>query len=437
MISAIAPISALLASVFILFLGNGLQGTILPIRGYAEAFTSLELGVLGAVYYAGFTIGCVVCPMAIKRAGHIRAFAVFTTVASSSAILHAMIVHPFAWFAFRGLTGLCFAGIFMVIESWLNEKSTNENRGQLLSIYQIVNFTALTGGQLMLNLANPGGFELFALVTVLVSLAIVPVSLTTASAPAPVHQVQVRLRWLYKVSPVGAMGCLTVGFANGAFWALAPVFAQRSLLSVSEISYFMSAAIIGGAVLQWPVGRLSDRFDRRYVIAAACAAASLAGLGMGLLGGRSIDWLLALSIVFGGLAFPLYSLCIAHANDMVAPEDRVDVSSGLLLIFGIGAVIGPFAASAIMDAAGHRSLFFYTAAVHVLMAAFALYRSRQRDAVLPEDRDDFIGVSPVSPEVFIIDPRTSDEDAPPPYQRRASDGAGDGAGVLSERDDEA
>ena len=420
MIGAVAPIAALLLSVFILFLGNGLQGTVLPIRGYAEAFSSLELGILGAVYYAGFTIGCVVCPMAIKRAGHIRAFAVFTTIASSSAILHAMILHPLAWFFFRGLTGLCFAGIFMVIESWLNDKGTNANRGQLLSVYQIVQLSALTGGQLLLNLANPDGFELFAVITVLISLAIVPVSLTTASAPAPVHQVRIRIRWLYAVSPVAVIGGLAVGLANGSFWALAPVFAQRSLLSVPEISYFMGAAIVGGAIMQWPLGRLSDRVDRRLVAVAAAALCSIAGVAMGILGGKSVGWLMALSACFGAFAFPLYALCIAHANDVVEPEDRIDVSSGLLLVFGVGAVIGPFAASAVMALASHRALFLYTAGVHAVTAVFAFYRSRQREALPPEERMDFVSVPPSSPTVFEIDPRTPDPepaaDGPPANQ---------------------
>ena len=406
----ITPIAALLLSVFILFLGNGLQGTILPIRGGFEYFSSVELGVLGAVYYAGFTIGCLVGPWAVRRAGHIRAFAVFTTIASSSAIMHAMFVDPFPWYFFRGLTGLCFAGIFMVIESWLNENSSNENRGQVLSIYQIVSLGALTGGQLLINLANPGGFELFALITVLISLAIVPVSLTTATQPAPIQQFRLRLRWLYRISPVGAMGCLTVGFANGAFWGLAPVFAQRSDLTLEQISYFMSAAIIGGALFQWPLGRLSDRIDRRYVVTIACVCGALAGAGLAYVGGRSFESLLVLGLVFGGFAFPLYSLCIAHANDMVEPGDRVDVSSGLLLIFGIGAVLGPFIASAVMDLAGHRAMFLYTAAVHLMMAAFTVYRTRRREAVAPAERDDFVAVPPSSPEVFAIDPRTPTED---------------------------
>jgi len=406
----ITPIAALLLSVFILFLGNGLQGTIVPIRGGFEAFTSVELGILGAVYYAGFTIGCLVGPWAVKRAGHIRAFAVFTTVASSSAILHAMFVDPLPWYFFRGLTGLCFAGIFMVIESWLNENSSNENRGQVLSIYQIVSLGALTGGQLLLNIANPGGFELFAVITVLISLAIVPVSLTTATQPAPIQQF--RLRWLYRISPVGAMGCLTVGFANGSFWGLAPVFAQRSELSLEQISFFMSAAIIGGALLQWPLGRLSDRIDRRYVVTIACVSGALAGIGLAYVGGRSFETLLGLGLLFGGFAFPLYSLCIAHANDMVEPGDRVDVSSGLLLIFGIGAVLGPFIASAVMDLAGHRAMFLYTAAVHLMMAVFTIYRTRRRDAVVPAERDDFVAVPLSTPEVFAIDPRTPTEEEP-------------------------
>ena len=397
MMGAVAPITALLLSVFILFLGNGLQGTVLPIRGYSEAFSSLELGILGAIYYAGFTLGCLGCPIAIKRAGHIRAFAVFTTIASSSAILHAMIVNPLAWFFFRGLTGFCFAGIFMVIESWLNDKGTNENRGQLLSVYQIVQFVALTGGQLLLNLANPDGFELFALITVLISLAIVPVSLTTASAPAPVHQVRIRLKWLYGISPVAVVGCLAVGLANGAFWALAPVFAQRSLLSVSEIAYFMGAAIVGGAVLQWPLGRLSDRFDRRHVAVGAAAAAALAGLAMGILGGRSEGWLLGLSACFGGFAFPLYSLCIAHANDYIASHDRVGASGGLMLTYGVGAVAGPLLASAAVMGLGTGGLFALGAAIGLATLLFAFWRMAQRSALPLDQQGEFQSMPRTSP----------------------------------------
>mgnify|MGYP003627835908 CR=1 FL=1 len=403
---SLAPVAALLLSVFILLVGNGLQGTILPIRADIEGFSAFEIGGIGAAYYLGFTIGCVAGPYAIKRVGHIRAFAALAAIAAASSMLHALMVSPFPWYVFRCLTGVCFAGLYMIIESWLNEHSTNENRGHVLSIYQCVNLTAITAGQFLLNASSPGGFELFAIITVLIAIGLVPVALTTATAPRPIQQTRLRIGWLYGISPVAVLGCLAVGLANGAFWGLAPVFARLNDMAVSEIAVFMAVTIIGGAILQFPLGRISDHYDRRYVLIVACLACAMAGLGLALLSDGSHTVMLVLAFLFGGFAFPIYALSIAHANDLVEPDDRVNVSSGLLLIFGLGAVIGPVIASAVMEVASHRALFYFTAGVHIFTAAFAFYRTTRRHAPAAAERDDFVLVNVSSPAVFGIDPRT-------------------------------
>ena len=421
---SLAPVAALLLSVFILLAGNGLQGTILPIRADIEGFSASAIGGIGAAYYLGFTLGCLAGPHAIRRVGHIRAFAALAAIAAAASMLHALIVSPIPWYVFRCLTGICFAGLYMIIESWLNERSTNENRGRLLSVYQSVNLTAITGGQFLLNAADPAGFELFGIITVLIGLGLVPVALTTATAPQPIQETKLRIGWLYGISPVAVLGCLAVGLANGAFWSMAPVFARLSGLDVSQIAIFMAVAIVGGALLQLPLGRMSDHYDRRYVIIGACLLSAASGLGLAFLGGHSNLVMLGLAFLFGGFALPIYALSIAHANDLVEPGDRIGVSGGLLLVFGLGAIAGPVVAAAVMDVAGHEALFWFTAAIHVVTAGFAYYRTKRRVVPPAEERDNFVLVNVSSPAVFRIDPRTPDQGdngAPPPADE---DGAG-------------
>ena len=269
MTKAFAPITALLLSVALLLMGNGLQGTLLPVRANLEAFTDTDIGILGSAYFGGFAAGCIFGPHLVRRAGHIRCFAALVAIASCVVLLHSLFLSPALWWGLRALTGFCFAVLYMVIESWLNEKSTNETRGLIFSLYTIINLTVITIGQLMLGLDQPENFQLFILASILVSLAAVPVAMTRAEAPAPPKSVRIRLRHLYRLSPVGAVGCLVVGLANGSFWALAPVFAQDKGASTWGVAIFMSVAVIAGALAQYPLGRLSDKMDRRKVIIAA------------------------------------------------------------------------------------------------------------------------------------------------------------------------
>ncbi len=412
MVATIAPLAALLLSVAILLMGNGLQGTLLPVRAQLEFYSALDIGVLGSSYFLGFAAGCYFGPYVVRRVGHIRTFTAMVSLASTVALAHALVLSPYVWWPLRALTGFCFAVLYMVIESWLNEKSTNENRGLVFSIYTIINLTVVTIGQMMLTLGSPTAFPLFAIASILVSLAAVPVALTTAPPPGPIATVNMRIGHLYRISPVGFAGALAVGLANGSFWSLAPVFAQSKLIAVgtSGIALFMSIAVIAGAAGQWPLGRISDRMDRRKVIVAACTGAALAGASMAFFGDNRDIAVFGFSFLFGVFAFPLYSLCAAHMNDSVESGGFVEASSGLLLLYGAGAIVGPLLASTAIRFVGPEGLFIHTAVVHVLMAVFAVYRMRQHRRPPEEDREPFVDSIRLAQTVATIDPLARTED---------------------------
>jgi MFS family permease len=327
---AVGPLSALLLGVAILFFGNGLQSVLLPVRASIEAFATTSIGLIASAYSVGFVIGCLSMPHIVRRVGHIRTFAVCAAIAASVVLLMVLVVHPLVWIALRALSGVCFAGLFMVIESWLNERATSTTRGQILAVYMVINLTAVTLGQMILPLGNPAAFSLFALTAIAITLALVPISLTTSSAPQPLREVRLRLRRLYAMSPVGVVGGFFVGLANGAFGGLGVVFARDVGLSITGIALFMSASLVGGALAQLPLGRLSDRTDRRKVMIAVCAFAAVIGGVLALLGearqsGRlfGIDvgfaalspWvLIAAATLFGSAIYSQYSLCVSRSR---------------------------------------------------------------------------------------------------------------------------
>lgn len=414
--AAVAPISALLFGVALLMAGNGVQVTLLPVRAGIENFGALDIGILGSAYFVGFAIGCFFGPHVVRRVGHIRTFAAIVAVASCSALLHAIVLEPVVWWALRAGTGFCFAVLYMVIESWLNEKSTNENRGFVFSIYTIINLTVITAGQMTLILGEPSDFLLFAVSSILVSLAAVPVALTSAPAPAPIALVRIRLRHLYRLSPVGVVGCAAVGMANGSFWALGPVFAQSGGNTTTDVALFMSIGVIAGAIGQWPLGRLSDRIDRRQVIILACSGGALAGVGAVLLAQAWPGAPFVFAFLFGFFAFPLYALTVAHLNDFVDPEGYVEAAGGMLLVFAIGAAIGPLFASVVIETVGVIYLFAYTAVIHAVTAVFAIYRMHKRTPVADEDQVPFTDSLLYSQTVSVVDPLSppeeDEEDAP-------------------------
>jgi MFS family permease len=411
MVSVFISFGALFLSLAILSLGNGLLPTLIAVRAGIEGFTAGQLGLIAAAYFASFGIGCLAAVPLVKRVGHIRSFAVLAAIVAAAAIGHALSVDPWSWMVFRGIGGLCFAGLYVVIESWVNELSTNENRGRVLSIYRIVDLAAATGGQFLLPLADPAGFELFGIVTVLLALSIVPVGVTKGVQPGPVAASRVRLRHFFRASPLGMMGCVAVGITLGTFWGLGAKVAVDAGLDNVGVATFMASAIVGGAVLQLPIGRLSDYFDRRIVLTVTAGCAGLSGLVLAaVLHLGATGWLVYAAVgFFGGLAMPIYSLCVAHMNDHLPASDFVEAGAALLVAYAIGAVIGPVAAGELLPRFGPASLFLFTAATHAALLFYALFRMTRRAPVPAEAQAVFVPAERSTPQVFVLDPRSAED----------------------------
>jgi len=375
MIRAIAPVAALLFGTAILLTGQGLQGTLIPVRATLEDFSTISIGLMGATYFLGFTYGCWKGAALIRGVGHIRVFAAMTAIASATPILHGLWVDIWMWSSLRFVSGFCFAVLYLVIESWLNERSTNDNRGSVFSAYILINMTVLGVGQQMLLFYDPLDLNLFALASVLVSLAAVPVVLSKSETPRPIEDAKLNFRYLYNNSTVGMLGSLVCGLANGSFWALAPVFSVTYSGDISLTANFMTAVVFGGALGQWPLGWLSDQVDRRIVLGGISLVGVIIGAIMWLMAPElSSTGLITLAALWGAVAFPVYSISVAHANDRAEAGDFVMVSAGLLLMYGIGAIIGPFIASTMMSFASAGSLFLFTGMVHLLLAIYVLTR---------------------------------------------------------------
>lgn len=382
MSQALAPVAALLIGVSILLTGQGLQGTLLPVRASLESFPTVAIGIMGAAYFLGFTLGCLRGGELVTRVGHVRVFLAMTALASASPLVHGLVLQPIAWGLLRALTGFCFAVLYIVIESWLNERSSNENRGTVFSTYVMITLTVLAVGQMMTLLYDPSGLELFIIASVLVSLGALPVALSTSPTPEQPATVKLDMRRLFRISPAGVAGCLATGLANGAFWSLAPVFTAGVSGNTGLAAWFMTSAVIGGALSQWPLGYLSDRIGRRRTLlvtglfgVATAAAIVVIAPEVGFL---SINLLGAL---WGAVAFPLYAIAVAHANDYAEPDEYVMLSSGLLLVYGVGAIVGPFVASILMAAVGPAGLYVFAAAAHFLMLLYVGQRMLKRRSI--------------------------------------------------------
>jgi MFS family permease len=421
MAAQLRPVLALLLSAAVLLMGNGLLGVLVPIRATAEHFTSLDIGIMGSFHFGGLIAGCLICPALIARVGHIRAFTALTAVATITPLAQAIWPHPAPWWVLRMLNGLCFAGLFMVIESWLNGAATSETRGRVLAAYTMLNLTVVTVGMQLIGLGTPQGFELFSLVAVLYSLAAVPVALSYSAAPNLPRRAKLRLAWLFSVSPAAVLGCFFTGLANGAFWTLAPVYGQSVGLSAHEVAVFVTCVVLGGAVTQWPVGQASDALGRRAVILGVAGAAAATGSAFFLVGASAPRSLLfALACAYGAAAMPVYTLCVAHANDLVHRKRAVEVSSGLLLTFSLGAVVGPLLASVAMREIGAAALFLHSAVAHSAIVATMVLRASQRPGLPASRRAPFIPVPRTTPAVFELDPRGEREDAGPVPRRAAA-----------------
>ena len=408
---SIFAIVTLLFGIGLMLAGNGLVGTLLGVRGEMEGFSSTMLGLIMAGYFTGFVAGTFIVPDMIRRVGHIRVFATLASLCSITVLLHGLFVHPWLWFMARALAGMCVVGIYIVIESWLNEQTTNEQRGHIFSVYMTTTLLGLGTGQLLLLAGDIGNLHLFALGSVLMSLGLVPVALTRVKEPPLAAAHRLGLRTLYAISPLGVVGAVFSGIGTGAFWGLGAVFATGLGLPPGGIAAFMALTILGGVVMMWPVGRLSDRYDRRTVLSWVCVASGLAALLALWLVHVEPLWLLAGGFAYGATAFSIYALSAAHTNDHVGPEHMLETTSTLQLMYGCGAIAGPAIAGVLMQHIHPAALLAFMAAAAFIPAGFARYRMILSPPVPAEDQGDWVPQFATSPAALEMHPEGGEEDA--------------------------
>jgi len=366
---------------------------------------------MGTAYFGGFLLGCVAIPRILKAVGHVRSFAALAAVASAASLMLVLLIEPTVWSALRFLSGFCFAGLFTVMESWLNSGVSNHDRARVLALYRIIDIGAVTGAQFLIPIFGAGGFTIFAIMSIMITLSLVPVSLGDRSNPRPPEDVRLDLKRAWRISPLAATGCIAIGVTNGAFRTLSPVYAEAIGMSVTDVVIFVSVGIIGGAIIQYPLGHLSDRWDRRKVLLITTGCALGAALALALLAGAGPTANFAMVFVFGSFAMPLYSLSAAHANDRADKGEFVLVNAALMLFYSIGAIGGPLAASLAMQRFGPQSLFLFSAAVYAVYLLVILYRMRARAPVRPRGR--FVALLRTSP-AFARLARRGDDRSPRP-----------------------
>jgi MFS family permease len=394
MMAAVRSCWALLLGIALMMLGNGLQGSLLGIRAALEGFATTATGIVMSGYFAGFLAGAVLTPKLVARVGHVRVFAALASLASTAILVHAVWIDPAAWTVIRLVTGFCYAGLYVVAESWLNDQATNHTRGRLLSIYMVVTLGGAAAGQGLLNVADPSGAELFMLVSVLISLALIPMLLSTGRAPPFDTRRPVGVRQLYRVSPTGVVGYFGATMAAGAYVGMGAVYGHEIGLSVRDISVFVSLIMLGGMFLQWPLGRLSDTWDRRQVLTGVTLFAAVFALLAPVAALRSLLGLFALTALFGGTSLPMYSLCLAYINDHLERDQMVQASGTLMLIGGIGSMFGPISAALAMQRFGPAGFFWWLATIHAAIGMFALYRMARRPALPRAEQGSYVAVAP-------------------------------------------
>ncbi len=401
---AIGAVLTLLIGVAVILAGSGLLGTLLGVRGQLEGMSTSMLGWIMSGYFAGFVTGTFWVPRLIRRIGHIRAFSALASLASVATLLHGLYVHPVPWLILRFAAGLCIVGLYIAIESWLNEQTTNEERGHVFSAYMTTTLLGLGLGQLLLLFGDASRLELFALASVLLSLGLVPVAMTRVSEPPLVAAARLGLRKLYSISPLGVVGCVFSGLGAGSFWGLGPVFAAELGMNSSLVALFMALTILGGMLMMWPVGRLSDRMERRRVLAWVCVFASLGAAATALLIPFG-DWGVLLGgFAYGGFAFSIYSLAAAHTNDHLERSQVLEVTSSLQLLWGSGAILGPILAGLLMQWVGPKALMLWIATTAIVPAVFARYRMAVSESLPMADQGDFVPQFATSPAALEMHP---------------------------------
>ena len=362
----------------IICLAHGLQGTLIGVRSVIEGFSFISSGFVITGYYIGYLAGAVLIPIFIRQAGHIRVFAALASLASIAILLHSVFLNPVSWFMIRILTGISLSGIYVIMESWLNDKSTNQTRGRLLSIYMIVTFLFVGLGQLLLNISDPAKVDLFILISILLSFALLPILLSKTEQPDISNPKYFSMKEFYLISPFGFVSACLTGLAHSAVFGYGAVYASSKGLNILEVSIFMIIISSFGALFQWPIGYLSDKIDRRVILIGVTFIASALSLLILISSYISIIIFFILVALYSGMSLPMYSLAMAHINDFLQPNEIISASSTFNILIGIGAVLGPILASTTMSIIGVNGFFIYLLLVHGMLGLFGLYRMTKR-----------------------------------------------------------
>jgi MFS family permease len=387
--SSIRPLIPLLIAAGILLGGNGLQGTLIALRGAQEGFSPATIGFMGTAYFGGFLLGCVFITRIMRAVGYVRSFSALAAIASAGTLLLVLIIDPLFWSAMRFTTGFCFAGLFTVMEAWMNSSVQNHDRARVLALYRMVDIGSVTGAQFLIPVFGPEGFTIFAIMSIMITLSLVPVTLGDRSNPTAPEEVKLDLARVWRISPLASIGCIAVGLTNSSFRSLSPVYAEQIGMSVTDVVTFVSIGIIGGALIQYPLGHLSDLWDRRRILLITTSGAMIAALALVFWAGTGPLANFALVFIFGSFAMPLYSLSAAHANDRADKGEFVLVNAALMMFYSFGAIGGPVVAASFMQRFGPHWLFIFCATVYAIFILIIVYRMQARAAVPASRRGRF------------------------------------------------
>ena len=422
--SVIFALLAIVAGAFLLQAANGWLGLLVPAELGRVGYPATVVGIVVTAHSVGFFVGCFVSPRLIRRIGHIRAFSALAAAAAVGALAFSLATEPVLWTALRLLTGFCSAGLFNIAEAWIAAQTPSEFRGRVLSLYMISNKLAVAGGQLLLA---GGGIDttFFLFASAFYSLSLIPVATTSAATPNPPRLLTLGVRRLFRIAPAGVVGCFGAGLINTAMTGVLPLYAVASGLGIGRVAVLLALMQAGSLFMQWPLGWMSDRIDRRTIIAGSALAVAVISALLAVLASASIWLLYFLSLLWGGFALSIYALCLAHAGDFAEPQDMVPLSSSLLLTWATGSIAGPALATVAMQVFGPSGLFWYCGVASLILAAFVGWRMTRRRARPPEERDPFVGpLAATTPAATALDPRNPHQDAHAPEGReRAAAGA--------------
>jgi MFS family permease len=409
MVSTFFSFGALFTSALFVMMGASMLNTQLSLRMTQVGFSTATIGITLACYFLGLVFGYFLCHRLIQRVGHIRSFAVFAATATIIIILHGLYISAFFWATLRLFNGITNFGLFMAVESWLNECTQRQNRGRVFSIYMTLTYVGIGIGQQFLNLGDESGQDLFLIAALLFSLSLIPVSATRSVHPKLPQPARYTFKALFQKIPVGMLGCFAAGLVNSAFFSMAPVFGTKIGLSVFQLSWFMSTTVIGGFAVQWIFGIVSDRFDRTLILFIIACLVALLSFGIMINNAISYNWLLVEMAIFGGLIFAIYPVAVARANDVFEGKDAVAVSSALLLCYSIGAIFGPILASITMTLWKNAyGLYVYWSTVTGIFAVITIYLKQKERVmiILPAEQVNFMPMKNTSAVAMVLDPRT-------------------------------